>query len=400
MFDAVLDPNLKYVWISAPTRYGKSEIIAMACVFLASVFHLKIIIIGLTEKKAKKIMQYVLEHIGDNRIFYEYLINREVIEDAKKLQVMARKTELKWATGGSITIMGTRSTGGDVLAGLSGEGADVVVVEEAGLIKKDDEEIQDMILRMLEPYKGYGKLVLVGNLIENSWFQKAYEDKEFYKIFITLEKAKEDIPEWTDEWLAKQKRKMSTLMWKRMYAMEWVSGSEFGFFKPQRYDLLPPIDKLEIYGAVDLALGTGKSFVGIVILGRHKESGQVFEVESIVEKMTPDEAMNEILNLPYPFVRFGVEKVQFQEYFKQVIERKSKQMGKYIPFVGIKQSKNKQERIESLEPIVNTGQILFKGNNELWQEMKSYPDSEHVDGLDALEMAWRLLSQPKPVLLV
>ena len=46
-----------------------------------------------------------------------------------------------------------------------------------------------------------------------------------------------------------------------------------------------------------------------------------------------------------------------------------------------------------MEPLINTGQILFKGGNELWNEMQEYPDVEYLDILDALEMAWRLAKQ-------
>ena len=76
----------------------------------------------------------------------------------------------------------------------------------------------------------------------------------------------------------------------------------------------------------------------------------------------------------------------------QTIDEKSKELGKRIPFKGITQNRDKISRIESLEPAINTGQIYFKGGNELWKEMQDYPESENLDVLDALEMAYRTIN--------
>jgi phage terminase large subunit-like protein len=61
----------------------------------------------------------------------------------------------------------------------------------------------------------------------------------------------------------------------------------------------------------------------------------------------------------------------------------------------LQEARKKEERIESMEPMISTGQIKFKGNNELWQEMQDYPEAENLDVLDTLEMAWRLIDTGK-----
>jgi len=389
---SLLDPDKKFVWISAPTRYGKSEVVAIGALLLASLGRLRVRIVGATVSKANKIMEYILEHVADNPLIYANLINKDLL-DVERLKVVARKTELRWSDGGWISVL-TANEGNSRAKGekLLGEGGDIIIVEEAGLIR--DENVFNKIVRMREPDRGWGKIVLVGNLIEGTIFEKAYKDKNYYKVFVTLEEAKKD-KGWSDGYLELQKKQITEKDWKRLYAMEWVSGDEFSVFKPKKYSLLPSLNDLEIYGAIDLALGRSEhgSKIGIIILGREKNTGQVYEIESIVKHMKPNEAIDTILNLPYPFVRFGIEVVQFQKYWADVINEKSKILGKYIPFEEIKQTKDKIARIESLEPIINTGQILFKGNNELWEELKDYPDAEFVDGIDALEMTWRLISK-------
>ena len=38
-------------------------------------------------------------------------------------------------------------------------------------------------------------------------------------------------------------------------------------------------------------------------------------------------------------------------------------------------------------------QINYKGDNDLWGKMQDYPDTESLDGIDALEMAWRTINK-------
>jgi hypothetical protein len=72
-----------------------------------------------------------------------------------------------------------------------------------------------------------------------------------------------------------------------------------------------------------------------------------------------------------------------------VIDQKSKAEGKNIPFEGVNQKRKKEERIESLEPPVNTGQILFSGRGIIWEHFQDYPECE-LDVLDSLEMSARI----------
>lgn len=391
IFASIIDPEEKWIWTSAPTRYGKSEIISLAVLYLAAFHHLKIPIVGGSYDKAQKIMDYIVQHVADDSRIYEKLINIQGVDAVEKLKVSVAKTRLRWSDGGWIfvTSIDSRSYSKEG-EGVVGEGGDVVILEESGLIKNND--LVSKVIRMPERDRGWGKLVQSGNCIENSIFQKAYESDLYIKIKISLDQAKIE-RNWKDEELNEKKSQMTVRDWKRYFLVEFPSVNEFTYFKPQKYDLLP-YGEIRYYGAVDFAMGeTDKGcYTAIEILGK-ESSGQVYEIESIIDKVGPDEAMNRILNLPYKFVRFGVEGTLFQEYLYKVLSQKSRELGSYIPFTAIDQKKNKKERIESMEPYINTGQILFKGSGELWNEMQTYPDAEYVDGLDALEMCWRMISQ-------
>lgn len=399
IFHAITTQQWDWVWASAPTRYGKTETVAMAILYLAAFLHLKIPIVAGSTDKAKKIMEYIVSHIGDHEIFYEGLINvsyaasRSQSDAVDKLKVQMSKEALRWSTGGWIFVTSVDSRNiSKEGEGVVGEGGDVVVLEEAGLINRKEQFSK--IVRMPEKDKGWGKLVMIGNCIEGSVFQTAYDDPLYHKVRITLEQAVRE-GRYTEQQLAEKKLQTTSKDWKRYYLVEFPSENEFTFFKPKRMEFLPK--DLEYYGAFDPSLGESlkSAMQGIVILGVEKKTGKVYEVESHGLHVGPNEAVNTIFNFPYKFTRFGIEDVQFQKYFQQEIEKKSKELGLYIPFVGIHQRQNKLVRIESMEPIVNTGQIEFRGDNTLWQHFQDYPEPEFMDVLDALEMAWRLVSKTK-----
>ena len=392
IFESVTNPAYRWVWDSAPTRYGKTETIAIAIIYLAVFHQLKIPVVGGSEAKAKKIMDYVINHIGDHSSLYKNLINAHDFDQLDRLKVSVSKDVLRWTSGGWIFVTSVDSRAiSKEGEGVVGEGGDVVILEEAGLIKHKEQFSK--IVRMPEDNRGWGKLVMSGNCIENSVFEDAYNDPKFHKVRVGLKQAIAE-GRFTKKSLDEKKTLTTSKDWKRYYRVLFPKANEFTYFKPKKYEYLPR--ELKYYGALDPALGEAKkgSLVGIVVLGVDKD-GQAYEVESIGKKLKPNEAIRAVFNLPYKFERFGVEAVQFQKYFLSVIQEKSKKEKRYIPFEGIQQKRKKEERIESLEPFINTGQVLFRGDNLLWEHMQDYPESEHLDILDTLEMVWRLISGGK-----
>lgn len=388
IFGAVINPDHKFVWLSAPTRYGKSNILALALIYLAVFHNLKIPIVAGTKDKADKIMEYIVKHIADHPELYAGLINLESIEKVEKLKIQASKQALRWSGGGWIYVTSVDSRNiSKEGEGVVGEGGDIVVLEEAGLIKHQEQFSK--IVRMTEHNRGWGKLIQSGNCIEGSVFEKAFNDPKYIKVRIGLDQAVKE-GRFTQEELDTKKQDTTTKDWKRYYLVEFPAKGEFAYFKPRKYEFLP--HNLKYYGAVDLALGesTKGSLTGIVV-GAIDEHGQAYEIESIGQQMSPDELIRLVFNLPYTFERFGIEQVQFQKYFLNVIEQKSKEMGLYIPFVGISQEKKKEERIESIEPLVNTGQVLVKGDNILYEHLQDYPNVDKLDVLDTFEMCLRVM---------
>lgn len=392
IFGAVVNKNLKYVWISAPTRYGKTEIMALAYIYLAVFHNLKIPVVGGSQDKANKIMEYIVQHLSDHPDLSRGLINVD-ISSIEKLKVSVSKTTLRWADGGWIfvTSVDVRNISKEG-EGVVGEGGDVIGVEEAGLIRR--EEQFSKVVRMTEEDRDWGKMVMSGNCVENSVFEKAFNNPLFHKVRIDLDQAIAE-GRFTRKSLDIKKTMTTSKDWLRYYEVLFPKFSDYAFFKPKRYEYLPT--GLKYFGAIDPALGESKkgSKTAIIVIGVDQDRTR-YEIDSIIKKLTPEESIREILNLPYEFTRFGFEDVMFQRYLKDMVKKIAQQQGKSINPTGIKQAKKKEERIESIEPLINTGGIMFKGDNQLWKDMQSYPETEYLDGLDALEMVIRISDIKKP----
>lgn len=154
-------------------------------------------------------------------------------------------------------------------------------------------------------------------------------------------------------------------------------------------------------GANDPSLGkTRKSDTSSIIgLALDTKSGYMYVVIASVERRKPDVIIEDAIETSRrlkreykkPFTKFGVETVQFQAYFKDIMVQRSAEAGEYLPIEEIKSIQNKDVRIQSLQPFVKNGYIKFsKRHKELLKQMSEYPMGAHDDAPDGLEMAVKL----------
>lgn len=163
----------------------------------------------------------------------------------------------------------------------------------------------------------------------------------------------------------------------------------------------------EFIGACDPSMGktAQADYSVIIILGKHKD-GYLDVLVADIERRHPDiikddilsQASNLIENHPETPIRaFAVESVQFQEYFKDVLAKESREKGIYLPIVSTENQTTKKEvRIQALQPLVKNGVIRFQKHQRLFlEQLKYYPLADHDDGPDALEMAVRKARTPE-----
>jgi len=94
-------------------------------------------------------------------------------------------------------------------------------------------------------------------------------------------------------------------------------------------------------------------------------------------------------------IKIGIETVQFQEFFKDQLDERAKSIGLKLPIVPLKNTANKELRIDAVAPPVADGTILIDATSHLLiDELDTYPKAPHDDGLDSLEMAWRIAKKP------
>ena len=93
---------------------------------------------------------------------------------------------------------------------------------------------------------------------------------------------------------------------------------------------------------------------------------------------------------------FAIETNQFQEHLADQLESQCLRQGMRIRLLKINHGGDKVARIQSLEPLVNTGMLVFNRKHRLLiDQLRQFPRAAHDDGPDALEMAVEA-AQPEP----
>lgn len=124
-----------------------------------------------------------------------------------------------------------------------------------------------------------------------------------------------------------------------------------------------------------------------------RDSRRLHVVEAIIARRVPDKQISDIIAAQSAFKcqLWGIEAVQFQEFFRTELVKQSAKLGVPVPARAVVPSTDKDLRIESLQPHVANGLILFNRNHRtLLQQLRDWPEAQHDDGPDALEMLWQL----------
>lgn len=159
-------------------------------------------------------------------------------------------------------------------------------------------------------------------------------------------------------------------------------------------------------GANDPSLGKNKrsDTSSIINLALSLSTGYMYVVDASVEKRKPDVIIDDVIEMSKRlkrdyrkgFYRFGVETVQFQYFFKDVMAKRSREEGEYIPIEEIQSTVNKQLRIESLQPVIKNKYLKFNREHKaLLKQLKEYPMGRNDDGPDGLQMAVALAQSVK-----
>ncbi|MDP8171538.1 phage terminase large subunit [Pasteurella skyensis] len=178
------------------------------------------------------------------------------------------------------------------------------------------------------------------------------------------------------------------------YQNDPVSGDDAIFNEAIQYWTTLPAD-LIYFGSVDPSMGKKKASndpSAIVVGGYHRESGKLYILEAAIKKRRPDLIIEDVIRFhtQYKCHKWFVETVQFQEFLKDELVKRSAQRSNPVPAMGINPNSDKMLRIESLEPHIKNGLILLhRSQSTLVSQLEHFPKAKHDDGPDALEMLWK-----------
>ena len=177
------------------------------------------------------------------------------------------------------------------------------------------------------------------------------------------------------------------------YQNDPVSGEDAPFAKSMKFWTDLPSD-LVYFGALAPSLGkagASRDPSAIIIGGYQRETGKLYIVEAQIKKRLPDLIIEDVIRLhrQYRCKLWFIETVQFQEFLKDELVKRSAARGLPVPARAVKPITDKLLRIETLQPHMANGLILLHaGQTTLEQQFRHFPMADHDDGPDAVQMLW------------
>ena len=150
---------------------------------------------------------------------------------------------------------------------------------------------------------------------------------------------------------------------------------------------------LAVYQGVDLAISTGRfaDYFAIVTVGA-TGNFDLYVLDVFRARLSFERQLQTVVEKAREFdpVRIAVEATAYQAAFTQVLTSRTP-----LPVRQVFPHKDKVTRAWRLSALFENGKVLFgSGQDALWEELLAFPDGEHDDLFDALEMAVCLARVP------
>lgn len=194
------------IQVICSTQYGKSLWVALACIVLSCVFGKTVVVVAPSKEKAKIIMRYYVDHLGDHPLFSSRLEKGSRLD---RLRQEESKERIKLNNGGGIFVISTdEKNSRKSIEAAMGEGAEIVIGDEFCLVSDNTEAT---IYRMIAG-KGPGACyVKIGNPFyaapPNGHFLRSWlQAGRYLRIFIDWRTALAE-GRYTGEFLAEARKK-------------------------------------------------------------------------------------------------------------------------------------------------------------------------------------------------
>jgi predicted phage terminase large subunit-like protein len=154
-----------------------------------------------------------------------------------------------------------------------------------------------------------------------------------------------------------------------------------------------PAKEYDIFMGVDFAMGKQRGdYSACITIAKHKITGKIYVIDAYLARIHPDEYMQVIIEKvrKYQPTRIGAEAQMAQEFFVDRLKAALQDVGypAYSRVNKIQQRSRKELRIESMQPDIERGDIVFHRSQKLLlDQFEQYGTNAHDDGPDSLEMA-------------
>jgi hypothetical protein len=158
-------------------------------------------VVAPTNDKAKIIMRYYIEHLGDSLNFQQRLEKNTRLD---RLRLEENKERITLNNGGGIFVLSANASNSQKgIESAMGAGASNVILDEAGLIP---DPIEATIFRMIAGKGTEAFYCKIGNPWYRNHFLKSFVDPLYHKIFIDYRRGIEE-GRYTEEFIAEARKK-------------------------------------------------------------------------------------------------------------------------------------------------------------------------------------------------
>jgi len=393
--------NHKRSLILAPRGHGKSTICTISYTLykLLNNPELRVLIVSNTAVQARAFLREIRSHLEVNQWFQAHLGNLRVKPwNDYELTISTRSKKKKEA---SITALG-------VLGPIIARHYDLIILDD--VVDEENARSQSQrdklliwyyktLLPALEPEgeihiigTRYHFLDLYGYLIERGfknhhWVYRAIQELTGSELALWEEK-------FPLKLLKEKWRESGSIIFNSQYQndVQLMRGAIFKKEWFKFYQVLPQDVKLEKFIGIDLALSQRQSgdYFALVVCGRERKSGKIYILDCIHTRLTFSKQIELTVNYfkkhnepKAPVIRVLVEANAYQEAFAQKLREKG------VPVKSVIRVKDKLSRAYQVQAKFENGEIFFpsRGAEDLIEELLLFPESEHDDLFDAMEIA-------------